>query len=539
MKITLVTDDAHISRHYLETLALLYLPGEKFGEAARDACNRSSSASLDLTFSRSGAALYAGAVLEIDGKTYRKTAKGAVSDYALFAEAAIPCDSASNAEKAAEKARSDAVPHAAAVKCFCASLILSLFKAHFGYFPPWGTLTGIRPARFALDLLLRDFSRQTASEILTRYYCAAPEKAALALETAAFDRRVMQNERAVLSEKRSCAAYSLYLSIPFCPTRCRYCSFVSYATPELKQLIPAYLEALADEVKLLCETARAYRMTLRSIYIGGGTPTMLDAASLEKLLSVVVSCANPDKDTEFTCEAGRPDTLDAEKLHVLKRGGVRRICVNTQSTNDEVLSSVGRCHTFRDYCRAYEAARAAGFTVNTDLIAGLPGESAESFCKSVDMVLALRPQNLTIHAFSLKKSSDYTVSGMLLDPKDTGIAAMLSYASRTVCEAGYFPYYLYRQKNTGGNFENVGYTVSAEDACRYNVYMMEGLHTVLAAGAGAATKLVADGGCIEKLYNPKYPYEYLRAGNDMLKRTEHVARFFETNLTRSAVRQYF
>jgi len=236
------------------------------------------------------------------------------------------------------------------------------------------------------------------------------------------------------------------------------------------------------------------------------------------------------KGSEFTFEAGRPDTATYEKLRILRDFGVNRVSINTQTTNDAILCEVGRNHTAHDYFTAFETARRVGFSViNTDLIAGLPGESTESFRKSLCDVLALRPENITVHAFTLKRSSDYTVGGEKISVSDPTVAQMIAFAEEKLHESGYLPYYMYRQKNTGGNFENVGYANAKTAVCRYNIDMMEEFQTILACGAGASSKLVGeDLTAVQKLHNPKYPYEYLKENAYMLKNRDELIRFYRT-----------
>ncbi len=483
MKIVLNTNDATVSERYIEALVLLYFPCEKFGKGSSDKC-------LDILISREKDSIYGKALLTFDGKKTEKQMKEYLPEYS------------------------------GAVKCFCGKMIISLLNERTGYIPPWGIMTGVKPARFALGLMIDEgLAPPQVCEALEKRYLVSPEKAALAVEVAEFDKKVLNRYK-----ERD---YSLYIGIPFCPGRCRYCSFVSYATPQLKALLPEYTDALLKEVSMLSETARSLNLKLKSVYIGGGTPTVLEEKQLEKLLEMLNNNFELNQNVEFTCEAGRPDTINKKKLELLKKYGVGRISVNTQTTNDSILSSVGRGHTFSDYIKAYHMAEELGFSVNTDLIAGLPGESTESFRKSVDDVVSLLPGNITVHAFSLKKSSEYTCEGRRFDISDDKIADMISYSYKKITDSGYFPYYIYRQKNTEGNFENTGYTRDEFSAGLYNVYMMEGFHTVLAAGAGAATKLVSkDLSNTRKIYNPKYPYEYLRAADYIYKKKENIIRFY-------------
>ncbi|MBE6572197.1 MAG: coproporphyrinogen dehydrogenase HemZ [Ruminococcaceae bacterium] len=485
MKIELISDDGAFAVNYIQSLVLLFMPCEKFGESDNDS-------HLVFVVKREGDSFFGRAVFDIDGNVYEKSMSAPISFYEASNNSA---------------------------KCFAGKLFLALFSEVFGYKPPWGILTGVRPARFALDYLLSGVSVQKTKQIFVEMYHVDPEKADLAIRVALCEMTVLQEEK----ERQ----FSLYIGIPFCPSRCRYCSFVSYATPKLLSLLPEYLEMLAYEVQMLCDVAREAGLDLKSVYVGGGTPSVLTCEQMADFVPKIRSFIG-NKQMEFTYEAGRPDTVTKEKLSVLSDCGVTRLSINTQTTNDAVLQSVGRCHTFEDYKNAFCLAKDMGFAINTDLIAGLPGESIESFCKSIDDVLSLSPDNITVHSFSLKKSSEYTVGGKTFDRNDHSIDKMLSYSSARMKDHRYFPYYMYRQKNTDGNFENVGYTNSENAIARYNIYMMEGFHSVLAAGAGAATKLVSrDLATTGKIYNPKYPYEYLRAKDDILKNREQILLFYK------------
>ncbi len=485
MKIVLSSDDKSVAEHYLQSLVLLYKPLEKFGEGDCDS-------TLSFLLKKEDGSYYGRAFFESDGIAHEKTLTEEICLY----------DGSKNP-----------------AKCFAGKLFLLLFSSVFGYKPPWGILTGVRPARYALDFLLSGESSERTKNILVRMYHVDEDKAELAVQVALCDLKVLEAQKA--------REFSLYIGIPFCPSRCRYCSFVSYATPKLRSLLPEYLEMLLCETRMLCDTAKDLGLSLKSVYVGGGTPSVLDEAQMGFFVPKLRECIG-DENVEFTYEAGRPDTVTEEKLAILSDNGVTRLSINTQTTNDKILESVGRCHTFDDYRRAFLLAKEKDFMINTDLIAGLPGESVESFCKSIDDVVNMSPDNITVHSFSLKRSSEYTVSGNTFEPGESHIDRMLSYSSAKMKELGYFPYYMYRQKNTDGNFENVGYTKDEKSMALYNIYMMEGFHSVLAAGAGASTKLVsADLSTVGKIYNPKYPYEYLRAKDDILKNKEQILLFYK------------
>ena len=307
---------------------------------------------------------------------------------------------------------------------------------------------------------------------------------------------------------------SMYISIPFCPTRCSYCSFISYATKKLFQLIPQYIERIIDEIKSTVSLIKVLGLKLKTIYIGGGTPTTLTSFQLEQILKTVCECTKGVQIDEFTVESGRPDTIDAEKLNVLKKYGVDRVSVNPQSLNDDVLLKIGRHHTVCDFFNSYELVRKHGFKmVNTDLIAGLDGDDFNSFKCTVDKIVELNPENVTVHTFSVKKSAQILRDDSAIYNKNGDLATLsVDYAYKTLINAGYLPYYMYRQKNTVSDLENVGY--AKPDAFGiYNVLMMGDGHTVFGVGAGSTTKLVknVDGKRkILRIFSPKYPYEYLQ-----------------------------
>lgn len=492
MQIILDTDIPEISKHYIETLVLLYLPMEKFGENDMDS-------TLFVSVKGKDGRYLGNIVYNENGNEYKE-------------ELSLPKMSESG--------------YPISPKSFTGKLFISLFGKIFSYYPPWGMLTGVRPARFALDIMEKGNSADATKRVLCENYLCTPEKAALAVDVASFDKKLFESN----GDNK---AYSLYIGIPFCPSRCRYCSFVSYSTDNLLSLLPEYISTLCDETEMLVKTANCLGLKLESIYVGGGTPTVLDEKLLCSFLTRLKDIIGDTGGVEFTFEAGRPDTVTKEKLLLLKQSGVTRVSINTQTTNDDILLSVGRRHTYADYLYAYGMAKEMGFFVNTDLIAGLPDESVESFKRSIDDIIGVSPDNITVHSFSLKKSSEYTVCGGRLDPKDKGISEMLSYSSKRMNENGYYPYYMYRQKNTGGNFENVGYTKDGKGAALYNVYMMEGLHTVLASGAGASTKLVSqDLSDTEKIYNPKYPFEYLRDKDNILKHGQKICSFYENRYSK-------
>ncbi len=313
----------------------------------------------------------------------------------------------------------------------------------------------------------------------------------------------------------------LYISLPFCPTRCTYCSFVSYTTPRLLSMIDEYLDAMLQEIEETFEVINAVGLRVNTVYIGGGTPTTLNPEQLRRLLTKINQKLDVSSLLEFTLEAGRPDTITAEKLAVAKELGVTRISVNPQTLNDDILREIGRKHTRDDFFEAYRIAKESGIRdINVDLIAGLPGDDFKSFSETLDGIIRLEPTNITVHTFCVKKASDLLRNNSGVYSLTGGDAAKsVSYSQLNTKFAGYKPYYMYRQKNTVGNLENVGFSIEGHEGI-YNVLMMEEVQTIFAVGAGAVSKLVDYKGPksnqtrIKRLFNAKYPYEYLKAADD-------------------------
>ena len=385
--------------------------------------------------------------------------------------------------------------------------VFSAGKELLGHIPPWGILTGIRPAKIAGTLIAAGNGLTKSKRILRDEYFLNPQKAALAVSVASLEMKILK--------KRDPGQCSMYISIPFCPSRCSYCSFVSYTTPRLLSLIEPYVDALCDEIDATFDTVDKLGMRLSTIYIGGGTPTTLSAEQLKRLLSKISERTDTSLLSEFTLEAGRPDTITAEKLAVAKEYGVTRISVNPQTLNDDILKEIGRHHTTEDFYRAYKIAKESGIRdINVDLIAGLPGDDFHNFSETVDKIIELDPTNITVHTFCVKKASDALKNNSNIYSVSGGDAAKcVSYSQIKTKFAGYKPYYMYRQKNTVGNLENVGFSKEGHEGL-YNIYMMEEIESIFAVGAGAVTKLVrkeSDGSTrIERLFSQKYPYEYLR-----------------------------
>ena len=401
----------------------------------------------------------------------------------------------------------------------CAALYLALSRL-LNRQLPWGMMTGIRPVKTVHQLMEQGNSPEQVRKILKTKYFVSDEKIDLCLKTFSVQQRcfVMECQPKV---------FSLYISIPFCPTRCSYCSFVSQAiaTKASIELMREYVKNLIAELAVTGEIVKNLGLKLESVYFGGGTPTALSAELLEELFVCIQKHFDLSQLSEYTVEAGRPDTITREKLQVLKKYRVSRISINPQSFNDEVLRNVGRKHTAQDVIDCYQMARKLGIScINMDLIAGLPLESLESFQHSIDQAIALQPENITVHTLTIKRSSDFYAAGEKPN-RNSLVAEMVSYAGNHLRQAGYMPYYLYRQKNMIDNLENVGYSKPGFES-PYNVYIMEENQTILAVGAGAVTKLVDETG-ISRIFNYKYPYEYNNGFSEMIRRKQQVVNFYE------------
>jgi len=388
-------------------------------------------------------------------------------------------------------------------------------SAFLGHDLPWGSLTGVRPTKLPTRALWEGGTPAQAQKELEKTYHVSPLRARLAVDCA---RHSVAAKKSLLPDE-----ISLYIGIPFCPSRCVYCSFVSAAVDKCLPLVSPFVEGLCREIAAAGELLRETGQKIRTVYMGGGTPTTLSAEQLEQVLSAVEEHLPLERCTEFTVEAGRPDTITQSKLAVLARHGVGRVSVNPQSMDDAVLARMGRPHTGEDIRRAYEQVRAAGdLVVNMDLIAGLPGDTARGFEQSLRAVMELGAENITVHTLALKKGSRLMEEGGDL-PAAEEVAVMLDGAWKALEAAGYEPYYLYRQKYMSGSFENVGWTRPGFESL-YNIAMMEELHTILALGGGGVTKLVWPGtGRIERLSNPKYPQEYLRDMEKLCREKRELA----------------
>ena len=399
---------------------------------------------------------------------------------------------------------------------------LSFFEAArtlTGVTPAWGALTGIRPAKMAASIMEEGNSAEQTDRILRDTYFVSEPRRRLAIECA----------KAGLDAERDLAPndISLYLGIPFCPTRCAYCSFVSNSVEKSFHLVEPYLEALFHEIDSAARLVRDLGLNIKSFYMGGGTPTTLTADQMSRLLERLNTKFDLSRVVEYTVEAGRPDTITMDKLLALKNGGVSRVSINPQSMEDNVLAAIGRRHSSDDIRAAMEQVNAVGFPhVNMDLIAGLPEDTPEGFRRTLDEVIAFGTDNITIHTLSLKKGSRITLEGTRI-PSVEEVGAMLDYADPTLRGANFAPYYLYRQKYMSGSFENVGWCKEGGTGW-YNIYIMEELHTILSLGAGGSTKLVDPANNrIERVFNLKYPKEYIDRAEKIRENQAAVRKFYE------------
>lgn len=415
--------------------------------------------------------------------------------------------------------QNDAPEYTDACELELATLLYHLFSELFGFTQRWGIVTGVRPVKL-LRRLKQDYgSEEAAVEYMRRRLLVSEEKLALCRHTLAAEDRLL-----ALSRPES---FSLYISIPFCPTRCDYCSFVSRTIERAAKLIPPYVDNLVEEIAFTGKLARELGLRLETVYFGGGTPTSLTAPQLEKLLSAIEEHFDLSHLREYTVEAGRPDTVTADKLLALKAAGVGRISINPQTLRDDVLAAIGRKHTVAQFYDAFDLARRCGHdNVNTDLIAGLPGDDYAGFAATLDGILDLSPESVTVHTLSMKRASNLVVQKRADYRVRDDAVRMVALSAARLPEAGYRSYYLYRQSRTVGNQENVGWAKPGYEGL-YNVYIMDETHTILGCGAGAVTKLKLPGtDYLERIFNFKFPYEYNDHLPEMLARKEQVREFY-------------
>lgn len=463
-------DTGLLSEYFFQMLCLMYFHGEKFPRSGDKSLN-----SAYFSLHRSDNGFYSKVVVS----NGINTAEG--------------CASVSYSDLLHDRSQVS-VAAAASGRAFLISC-----KKLFGFVTPWGLLTGIRPVKRAFGYLAEGLGEERAIEIFTHDFWVSESKAKLCVTAAKAQKRMLEG----ISEK-DC---SLYVAIPFCPTRCEYCSFVSYSGEKLFALIPDYVERLILDLGKTAKLISECDMNLRSIYIGGGTPTILSVEQIKRITGTISESFDMSGVLEFTLEAGRPDTITIEKLTAAKESGVDRVSINPQTLDENILRAIGRKHSVSQFFTAYNYVKKLGFKINTDLIAALPGDTALGFERSLDEVLYLKPDNITIHTLALKNAAAIREKNYNSDPNDDVASMSLEIAAKKLNLEDYKPYYLYRQKNTSGNGENCGYSLPGKE-CLYNVLMMEDGSTVFGCGASAVTKIVKDGD-INRFAFPKYPYEYL------------------------------
>ena len=400
-----------------------------------------------------------------------------------------------------------------------AQLLYKLLCDFTGLTQPWGILTGVRPVKL-LRRLAEESNEEQAVKKFEKDFFVSNEKIALSRETEHNERKILE-----LSKPES---FSLYVGIPFCPSRCSYCSFVMASIERAEKLIEPYTKLLCEEIKQTAEIANKLGLRLETVYFGGGTPTTLSAEQLDTVLGTVNKSFDMSTCREFTVEAGRPDTIDIAKLFALKENKIDRISINPQTVNDEVLKTIGRKHTAQQFFDVFELARKCGFdNINTDLIAGLPTDTPESFKNSLDSIVRLIAECITVHTLCMKRASRLTTEGVTLDLQQARDAReMLAYTQNILGQNEYIPYYMYRQSRMVGNLENVGWSKRGFESL-YNVYVMDETHTILACGSGGVTKLKRNNpDYLERIFNFKYPYEYIDRFDELIQRKSGIMQFY-------------
>lgn len=400
-----------------------------------------------------------------------------------------------------------------------ATALFNCFVNATDYKSEWGLLTGVRPAKL-FSRLIKTNGAKAAEDYFKNRLLVSDEKTSLCSETAVSEEEIV--------EKNSKNSFSLYISIPFCPSRCSYCSFVSHSVDKAGKLIDGYVDLLCKEIEETGKIARDANLKLETVYIGGGTPVAISAKQIAQIMASVKENFDLSEISEYTVEAGRPDAIDKDKLIAIKQGGATRISVNPQTMNNAVLREIGRNHTAEQTVAALALAREVGFdNINMDLIAGLPTDTVESFKQTLHTLLELDPESITVHSLSVKRASNISRENTLPEIETGKVASeMVRYARKTLSEKGIVPYYMYRQSKTVGNLENVGYAKKGFEGL-YNVYIMDETHTILACGASAVTKLREPGGnFIERIFNFKYPYEYISRFNEIIERKQGIKDFY-------------
>lgn len=404
-----------------------------------------------------------------------------------------------------------------------ATMLYNLLTSVSGKAQKWGLLTGVRPTRLVHRMLDEGKSVAEIKNKFSDEYLVSDEKFQLVWQTAQIERNIVKDINP--------HDFSLYISIPFCPSRCNYCSFVSGSVEKFAAIIPSYVELLGKEIEHTGKLAKQLGLNLKSVYFGGGTPTTLTPAQLEFLMAKIEQSFDLSNICEYTVEAGRPDTVTLDKLETIYRMGADRISINPQTFNDDVLRAIGRKHTTKQTLEAYEMASKIGFkTINMDLIAGLTDDTFESFSNSLDTAIALKPQNITLHTLTVKRAATLSEnSGEIFSKGESAVEKMVGISRERFYMGGYLPYYMYRQKGTLSNLENVGYCINGHEGY-YNIYIMDEVHTILALGAGAVTKLKEiNGEDIKRVYNYKYPLEYVKDFDNIINRKQEILDFYSSH----------
>lgn len=405
-------------------------------------------------------------------------------------------------------------------------MLYKLLCEKTGVVPPWGMITGVRPIKL-YRALLKKGGADYADAYFTDKLFVDKEKLNLAKLTEYNESKILS-----LSGEKS---FSLYIAIPFCPSRCKYCSFVQSSVERSGHLVEPYVELLCKELEYTAEIVKNLDLKLETVYMGGGTPTTLNASQMSRVLATVNSRFDISGCKEFTVEAGRPDTITEEKLISIKENKANRISINPQTLNDDVLSVIGRGHTSGQTLEAFNLARRVGFDcINTDLIAGLPSESFESFKDSLKRICALSPECITVHTLSMKRSAALTQDGTQINKEDAErTRKMLSFAEEKLKSEAYLPYYLYRQSRMLGNLENTGWSKKGFESL-YNIFVMDETHTIIGCGAGAVTKLKNPySDYLERIFNFKYPYEYINRYEEQIERKNEIYSFYRKCLKNS------
>ncbi len=389
--------------------------------------------------------------------------------------------------------------------------LYKLYEKATGTSLPWGMLTGVRPVRLFRNLYKTEQNIQNVIDVFKNTYFVSDEKIHLCLDVFKLQKPIIESGKP--------KDFSLYISIPFCPSRCSYCSFVSTSVKSAGHLMAGYVDNLCEEIRYTAKKAGEQGLNLKTLYIGGGTPTAISAAQLEQVMKTVQECFDLDQVLEYTVEAGRPDCTDLEKLQIIKKYGADRVSINPQTFSDNVLKAIGRNHNHKDFLRCVEDARRVGFdSINMDLIAGLPEDTVEGFERSLRGCIELGAENITVHTLTLKRASNLVIKNEehLYDDVEKMIAK-----NRILADYGYKPYYMYRQKSTVKNLENVGFSQNGHESL-YNIYIMEEIQTIISCGRGGVSKVVGPEGELKRVYNYKYPLEYIKDFDAIIKRKDEV-----------------